>query len=149
MANPPQLVFELIDHTSATWNMERVEEVFIPIDVQVILSIPLCTRNINDCWVWNFEKNGKLSVRSAYQMMVATKFRREAWIDGTTGSSSSGQEEASWKSLWNTQVPDKIRMFLWRLVRYHCQRRMFAVTGRCQQQVFADCVGWRTPGDIL
>lgn len=50
-------------------------------------------------------------------MMIAMEYMREAWIDGTTGSSSSGGEERAWKALWNTQVPGKIRMFLWRLAK--------------------------------
>ena len=42
--NLPLLVSELIDHTSASWDREKLESVFMRMDIQVILRIPLCTR---------------------------------------------------------------------------------------------------------
>lgn len=51
-------------------------------------------------------------------MLVTMRRRREAWLEGTTGSSSSIREEGSWKRLWNTEVPGKIKMFLWRLSKH-------------------------------
>src|SRR4051812_48477370 len=112
--NPPLLVSELIDNTSACWDREKVQSVFMPMDTHVILSIPLCTRNIPDFWSRQYEKNGLFSIRSAYRMLVATKTRREAWLENYSGSSAP-TEERSWKSLWKTRVPGKVRMFLWRL----------------------------------
>ena len=113
--HPPTMVSELIDHTSATWNRAMVEAIFMPIDAQVIMGIPLCTRNIPDFWCWHYDKHGSFTVKSAYKMLIATKQRREAWLDETSGSSSSNAVEKSWKTLWKTSVPAKVRMFLWRL----------------------------------
>lgn len=111
-------VSELIDKTAATWNMAKLEEVCLPIDIPSILSIPLSTTEMEDTWAWNFERSGKYTIRSAYRMMVESKFRRGAWIDGSTGSSSTDRDGESWKLLWNTPVPSKIRMFLWRLAKH-------------------------------
>lgn len=70
-------------------------------------------------------------------MLVATRQRREAWLNGSSGSSSMGQESKAWKQLWKIDVPAKIRMFLWRLsklslptedVRAH---RHMATSDRC------------------
>ena len=102
----------------ATWDIQRVEETFLPIDVPAIMGIPICTRNINYYWAWNFERYDSFSVCSAYGMLLTTRQRREAWLDGTSGSSSSRRDEKSWKLLWNTQFPAKIRMFLWRLSKH-------------------------------
>lgn len=121
--DPPQYVSELIDHTSAIWDTVKLEEVCLPIDIPAILRIPLCTSEIQDSWSWFFEKNGRFSVRSAYRMMVAKKFRREAWLDGAAGSSSSDRDAQSWTSLWKISVPSKIRMFLWRLAKHFTHRR--------------------------
>ena len=90
----------------------------MPMDARVVLGIPLYTRNIPDFWCWHFEKHGSFTVKSAYKMLVATKQRREAWLEGTSGSSSSNAEEKSWKTLWKTSVPAKVRMFLWRLSKH-------------------------------
>ncbi|VAI33703.1 unnamed protein product [Triticum turgidum subsp. durum] len=116
--HPPARVSELIDHTSASWDRARVEATFLPMDSRIILSIPLCTRNLPDFWSWHYEKHGVFSVKSAYRMIVATKQRREAWLDGNPGSSNSNAEEGSWKTLWKTPVPAKVRMFLWRLSKH-------------------------------
>ena len=118
VADPTQVVSELIDHTSATWNRMVVEANFMPMDATVILWIPLCTRNIPDFWSWHYDKHGLFTVKSAYNMLVATKQRREAWLEGTAGTSSSNAEQNSWKRLWKTSVPAKVRMFLWRLSRH-------------------------------
>ena len=115
VANPPILVAELIDNTSAAWDVQRINQVFMPMDAKIILSIPLCTRITDDFWSWNFERNGVYSVKSAYHMLVETRRRREAWLENTTGSSTTVAEEGSWKTLWTTKVPGKVKMFLWRL----------------------------------
>lgn len=57
-------------------------------------------------------------MKSAYKMLVATKQRREAWLERSAGPSSAKAEEGEWKSLWKTSVPAKIRMFLWRLSKH-------------------------------
>ncbi|XP_073358296.1 uncharacterized protein [Aegilops tauschii subsp. strangulata] len=116
--NPPMLVSELISNVSATWDKQLVQATFLPMDVQVILGIPLCTRNVPDFWAWHHEKHGFFSVKSAYNMLVATRNRREAWLEEGPGPSSSRAEERAWKHLWKTQVPGKVRMFLWRLSKY-------------------------------
>jgi hypothetical protein len=64
-----------------------------------------------------FEKKGHFSVRLVYNMLVATRQRREAWLEGTAAASRSNIEEGSWKALWKTEVPGKLRMFLWRLAK--------------------------------
>ena len=46
----PTLVSELIDRSSASWREEKVREVFIPLDAESILGIPLCTRRVADFW---------------------------------------------------------------------------------------------------
>ncbi|KAE8786876.1 hypothetical protein D1007_39119 [Hordeum vulgare] len=50
-------------------------------------------------------------------MVMATKLRREGWLNGETGSSNTALEENNWKKLWGVQVPARFRMFAWRLAR--------------------------------
>jgi hypothetical protein len=48
------------------------------VDVEIIKSIPISMRAQSDFWAWHYEKKGLFSVRSAYQMLVATGKIREA-----------------------------------------------------------------------
>ena len=116
--NPPALVSELIDATTATWDRQRISEVFMPMDAHVIMGIPICMWNTQDFWCWHFEKSGNFTVRSAYNMMVAIRQRREAWLEGSPGPSSYTHETTMWKTMWRTQVPGKVSMFLWRLSKH-------------------------------
>lgn len=79
VAQPPQMVFELLDQSNSRWNAKLISQVFSPFDAAAILQIPVCTRVVHDFWSWNFEKNGRFSVRSAYRMIVDIKRRREDW----------------------------------------------------------------------
>ena len=73
----------------------------MPMDVEAMLAIPICTRNFDDYWAWHFERSGKFTVRSVYKMMVATRNGRGAWLEGAAGPSIVRNEEKSWKQLWN------------------------------------------------
>ena len=44
--NPPRKVAELIDPTSApaVWREDLIREVFVPVDAEAILRIPICTK---------------------------------------------------------------------------------------------------------
>jgi hypothetical protein len=46
----PEYVSGFTDQTSATWNVAKLEEFFIPMDVYVIKGIPICTRVQDDFW---------------------------------------------------------------------------------------------------
>lgn len=112
VADPPNLVSELIDPTRARWNSELVQHVFLPHDASATMQIPVCTRNIDDFWAWNFEKSGIFSARSSYRMILETKKRSECSLDGRAGSSNNVSTEKSWETLWNVMVPAKLKVFL-------------------------------------
>ena len=50
----PGTVAEFIDETSASWKVQRLEKIFLPMDVEVIRNIPLVTRVQSDFWAWHF-----------------------------------------------------------------------------------------------
>ena len=135
--NPPMLVSELIDNTSAEWKLNVLEEYMYPMDAEIIKAIPLSTVNQNDTWAWHFERTGLFTVRSIYRLLVSTKRTREDWLEGRPASSASTTEQKLWTTMWKTKVPSKIRVFLWRLahqslptgsVRHH---RNMATTAGC------------------
>lgn len=115
---PPTLVSELINQQSGTWNSEKLEEYFLPMDVELIKSIVVCTAPQEDFWAWQFEKSGLFSVRSACRTLVNTKKVREDWLEGRQSSSPSASEQKQWTKMWKIKVPSKIRVFLWRLAHH-------------------------------
>ena len=96
----------------------RLREFFLPMDIEVIQSIPICTRRIEDFWSWHFERTDIFTVRSAYRTLVEIRWHHGAWLDETASTSNQVQEEKEWTSLWKIRVPAKIRVFLWRLAKH-------------------------------
>ena len=80
VADPPKYVSELILPATASWNEDLVRAVFLPIDAEAILRIPVCTRNIEDFLAWYPETKGKFTVNSAYRFLQQTKIQREEWF---------------------------------------------------------------------
>lgn len=50
-------------------------------------------------------------------MLIHTKKRREAWLEGSTGNSDTATEEKAWTRMWRHEIPAKIKVFAWRLAR--------------------------------
>jgi hypothetical protein len=82
------LVSELLT-ASGQWNEELIRAVFIPVDANAILRIPVRPQD-DDWWAWELEKHGEYSVKSTYRKLVAMK---EADDDMRPG----GSGDASWK----------------------------------------------------
>ena len=48
--DPPIKVSDFIDETAACWNLPKLQEFFQPMDIELIRSIPVCTRRLDDFW---------------------------------------------------------------------------------------------------
>ena len=101
----PALVGEFIDQSTLSWNVDKLNAFFLPIDVVTIRNIPLSTRRQEDFWAWQMDRRGLFIVRSAYKMLVDTRDRREAWLEGSGSHSDRESQQKQWKSPWKTQVP--------------------------------------------
>ncbi|KAL0423119.1 UNVERIFIED_CONTAM: hypothetical protein Sradi_0846700 [Sesamum radiatum] len=62
--------------------------------------------------VWHYNKNGKFSVKSASHLAQSIALENRSPLDGQCSTSSS-----NWQFIWSTKVPNKIKVFLWRLCR--------------------------------
>ena len=65
-----ECVANLIAHDKAEWKSDLVRSIFLPIEAEAILSIPLSSMNTVDSQVWAFTPNGTLSVKSAYKVVI-------------------------------------------------------------------------------
>jgi hypothetical protein len=113
----PVCVEELICSTTRTWDIQKLERLLLPMDIEAVTQIPISYVRQHDFWAWHYEKSGVFIVRSAYRMIMATKHRGEAFLEGRTKASSTRQEEQNWKKLWKVKVLSKLRIFAWRFTR--------------------------------
>jgi hypothetical protein len=127
-------VSELIDQTNRTWNERLVRECCLPLDVDAVLAIKLPARACDDFISWLPESNGIFSVRSAYRLGI-----QQSLDDLSRGQSSSepNGERKIWKLIWQAKVPQKLRVFAWKVatstlaVRVGLQRRITTVDPMC------------------
>jgi len=119
------------------WNVQAVDTHFLPMDGELIRSIPLSGRRQADFWAWHYEKSGVFTVRSAYRMLASMCERRSDWIEHNPGRSDVEADQREWADLWSIKVPSKIKVFLWRLAKYSIptadvrHRRHMAQTSVC------------------
>jgi hypothetical protein len=112
MREPPEWVAYFINAISATWDEAKLRQAFQPLNVDLILQIPLSNMRQEDTWVWHYDRRGLFSVRSAYRMLIETRDRREAWLDHRATCSNGSQIQKEWSLLWGTQVPSRVQIFL-------------------------------------
>jgi hypothetical protein len=107
-------VSELIDPITRTWDEQLVTDVFWPEDAEAVLMIP--TNDDYEDWpAWFYDSKGVFSIKLAYKIAIQLHDQKNGTYAST--SSASNQiivDDFKWERLWQLNVPNKIRMFLWR-----------------------------------
>jgi hypothetical protein len=87
------------------WDINKLNNLFDPSTVQVILKIHLSPAHTQDKIIWAPNKNGEFSVKSAYiqsQMLnllnTGPLLRKE------------------WKHLWKIKIYERLKLLLWKIV---------------------------------
>ena len=101
-------VCDLIDQSSSTWKASLIDQTFLPHEVKMIKGIPLSLQGGSDKQVWLPSKSGAFTTRSAYHLLAASGRNLLPY------SSSARINSLIWKTLWNLQVPHKVKHMLWR-----------------------------------
>ncbi|XP_062028884.1 uncharacterized protein LOC133744870 [Rosa rugosa] len=115
------LVSELI--TASHWDIDTVNHLFDPVDVELILAIPLSSRSIPHRLVWHFDAKGVFTTRFAYVQAIE-------WLHSP--ASVSGGLEVS--SIWAANVPGKVKVHIWRV----CSSILPTVSQLRKKHVFID-----------
>lgn len=82
---------------------------FLPFEAQRIKGIPTCITSQEDCVSWPKCKTGSYSIRSSYQLLC------EAEANDAPSRSTDKGVKRFWKSIWHLKVPNKVKVFLWRV----------------------------------
>ncbi|XP_019181376.1 PREDICTED: uncharacterized protein LOC109176397 [Ipomoea nil] len=93
-------VSSLLIPNTAAWDIERLNQLFMPRDVELIKKIPVSPA-YDDRWCWRGDIRGCYSVKHGYRMLVN--------LPELEGGANLG-----WKKIWNLQIPPNIRNFIWR-----------------------------------
>lgn len=110
LISPPKLhsetaVSELINEKHE-WDEELIRQNFLRVDAEQITRIPLPRQPNPDQVVWHYDKKGEYSVKSGYQLALKMKTPDMA--------SCSEEKQNFWKAIWYLQIPEKVKIFMWR-----------------------------------
>ncbi|PNX81355.1 hypothetical protein L195_g037373 [Trifolium pratense] len=99
-------ITELVNNNMGMWNHDLVQQIFNERDVAAIFKIPLNLLTQDDEPIWRYSNKDTYTVRSAYYQLV------ENIVD-----TDHLKEQGNWRQLWQIQVPNKVKIFMWRLLR--------------------------------
>ncbi|KAL0406176.1 UNVERIFIED_CONTAM: putative mitochondrial protein [Sesamum latifolium] len=86
------------------WNTDHIKKEFCPLDTESILDIKV-HEGERDSLVWNFDKQGRFSVRSAYKVVM--RLGRSAECSANT---------QPWDFIWCSKAPPRVILFACRCV---------------------------------
>ena len=104
--HPDIRVGELIDKDEACWKIEVLTTLFLPHEADVIRSIPINVRLLEDKLIWALSPNGLFSVRSAYYGALEL-----SQIGNYECCSEGSKMKWFWKMIWCLPIPHKLRHF--------------------------------------
>ncbi|KAM2231146.1 hypothetical protein ACFX1S_015471 [Malus domestica] len=131
------MVSDLIEPNSRSWKSEVILQGFNSEDTKHILSIPLSKFGCCDRLVWHHTVDGSYSVKTGYGVAVSLLENGVLGKKGRGVPSMHHNTNQVWKGIWNLQVPNKIKFFIWRCcnnafaVRHNLKRRYMRIDNVC------------------
>lgn len=89
--------------SNVSWNREKLSDYLPWVLVRKVLAIPLPIENKYDTFIWGPSPNGTLTVKSA------------TWLQNE--QMNSHNKAPVLRKLWNLNIPPKIKIFAWLLIR--------------------------------
>lgn len=56
--------------STGTWNLELLNYIFLPVDVDLICKIPTCNTGTDDKIIWHYDRYGHYTTKSGYQIWI-------------------------------------------------------------------------------
>lgn len=98
---------EFINPNTGWWDTQKIEQMFLPFEVQKVKQIPLCVTRQKDCLVWPRSRDGKYSIKTGYQLLLELDRRNRA------SSSDVNPSKNFWNRLWRIEAPNEVKVFMW------------------------------------
>jgi hypothetical protein len=99
---------DLIDMEERQWNRPLISSLFLPEEAAAIFNIPLSPLLPKDRLLWRCTKNGVFTIRSAYHLGMERRALQQP------GCSEKREANEEWKTCWSLNIPNPVKMFLWR-----------------------------------
>ncbi|XP_024164679.1 uncharacterized protein LOC112171781 [Rosa chinensis] len=109
------MVADLIDRENGEWLPYLLDELFTNGEVANIASIPLSLRCVEDRLIWHFDRRGIYNVKSGY--CVFNKAQTALEMATSSMAVERGAWRQYWQMIWGANVPPKVRVFMWRLLK--------------------------------
>lgn len=94
---------------SEQWKEDEIAQNFLKAVSEEILRIALPRTPQQDTLIWRFDKHGKYSVKSGYQLVVKDNFKNDP--------SCSDSSKSRWDVIWSNEIPEKVKIFMWRAAK--------------------------------
>ncbi|KAL6566692.1 hypothetical protein OROMI_015096 [Orobanche minor] len=108
---PDLTVGELMVEGGGAWDIDYIRNPFSENNAKCILSIPIRNCSGADIWSWFYSKDGQYNVKSGYAPGLTIKNRF------TASSSTTNGFRDIWRWIWNIDLPEKIKVFLWKCAK--------------------------------
>ena len=86
----------LLNYSNQGWRHDTLNLLFSPRDVELIQSIPLCGKSVDDALVWPYTPTRSYSVKSGYRFL----YKARCLDSGEYHS----DDNKLWKKVWGMQV---------------------------------------------
>ena len=98
----------LIDGVNRSWLCEVIDNIFLPHEAKMIKSIPISLVECDDKIFWPLTANEEYSVKTGYRLLS------QLAASDIPSPSDISQSKQIWNAIWNLNVPNRIKIFLWR-----------------------------------
>jgi hypothetical protein len=100
------IVADLMNSTNHTWQWDTIESIFNSRDRGEISKIATRYMVGEDMHVWKFSTHGSYTVKSAYRYAMDTLINNEEY-----------KKPGDWMQIWRMKIPQRVKIFVWRIVR--------------------------------
>lgn len=125
-------VSDLINLISRRWEVDLIHGLFLPEEVELILSIPLSYHPTEDKVISPYNSSGAYSVKSGTKFLANENNISTPRVDQM-------HDDGMWKRIWSLFIPNKVRNFLWCAchnaipVKQNLVRRKIITEDTCEQ----------------
>ncbi|KAL6125577.1 hypothetical protein ACLB2K_073633 [Fragaria x ananassa] len=122
------------------WDVIFIQNHFLPVDADKILSIPVCEKSGSDVAIWHYTNDGYYTVKSGY--WLAMELKQVGKSTSSSGEKGETNSNSVWSIIWGLSVPNKVKLFLWRACHAFlpCVERLFK-RKVCSSDICSRCGG--------